>query len=54
MHNGLIRLVLKVRFPSLSEMRRGPLLELLELLFGRSDLNTSLNTVRGERSLSAC
>lgn len=54
MHNRLVRLVLEVRLPSLSEMRRGPLLKLLEFVLSRSDLHTSLDTVGGKGSLPAC
>lgn len=50
MHNRLVRLVLEVRLPALSEMRRRPPLEVLELLLSRSDLDTSLNAVGGKGS----
>ncbi|MCQ6512816.1 hypothetical protein NPN18_23900, partial [Vibrio parahaemolyticus] len=49
MHNRLVRLVLEVRLPALSEMRRRPPLEVLELLLSRSDLDTSLNTICSKR-----
>jgi hypothetical protein len=49
MHNRLVRLVLEVRLPTLGEVRRRPPLKVLELLLGRSDLDTSLNAVCSKR-----
>lgn len=41
----LIGLALEVRVPAGCEVRRGPLLELLELLLGRADLDSGFDTI---------
>lgn len=47
-HDGLVRLVLEVGIPTALEVRRRPLLELLELLRSRADLHAGLDAVRGK------
>ena len=49
-HDWLIRLVLEVRVPTRPELWARPAVHLLELLFGRTDLDTSINTIGCERT----
>lgn len=45
MHDGLVGLVLKVRLPPVLEVGSWPPLKFIELLFGRPNLDTSLDAV---------
>jgi hypothetical protein len=47
-HNRLVRLVLEVRVPTGAELLARPAVHHVELLLGRPDLNTSLDTVGGQ------
>jgi hypothetical protein len=50
MHDGLIRFVLEVAVPARAELRAWPAVHHLQLLLGRTDLDTSFDTVGGERT----
>lgn len=45
MHDGLVGLVLEVRLPPVFEMRSWPPLKLIQFLWRRSNLDTSLDAV---------
>lgn len=49
MHHRLVRLVLEIRLVSIDKVRGRPLLELIELLLRRTDLDSSLDAVRRQR-----
>jgi len=51
-HDGLVGLVLEVRVPTRAELRARPAVHLLELLLGWANLDTSIDTVGGERTSS--
>lgn len=48
MHHRLVGLVLEIRLPAILEVWRRPRLELLELLGRGANLDTGIDTVRGE------
>lgn len=50
MHNRLIRLILEVAVPPAPKLWERPVVHLLKFLLGRTDLDTSLNAIRSERS----
>ena len=50
MHHGLVVLVLEVAVPAGAELWARPTVHHLEFFLGGSDLDTGLDTVRGERA----
>lgn len=51
-HDGLVRLVLEVRLPSVGEVGSGPALKVPELLLCGTDLDTGFNAIGGKRASS--
>ncbi len=49
MHHRLVGLVLEVGLPSINKVRSRPLLELVELLLRRTDLDTGVDTIGSQR-----
>lgn len=49
MHHGFVWLVLKVRLPTVLEVRCRPRFELFELLFSGSNLHAGFNSICSER-----
>lgn len=50
MHDRLVRFVLEVALPAISELMRWPALHLFEFFICWADLDTSINAVGGKRA----
>jgi hypothetical protein len=50
MHNRLIRLILEIAIPASPKLLARPAIHHIELFLRRPDLDTSFNTIRGERT----
>ena len=50
MHDRLVGLVLEVAVPATAEVRRWPCVHLVELLFSRANLDTSIDAVGSKRT----
>lgn len=49
-HNRLVGLFLKVGLPAILKVRSRPLLEFIQFLLGRTNLDTSVDAVGSQRS----
>jgi hypothetical protein len=51
-HDRFVRLVFEVAVPARAELGARPAIHHRQLFFGRTDLDTGFDTVRGERTCS--